>query len=320
MGLLPTAILVLGLLGNPKCTIAQQTTNVTCLPKYNWMDNSRGQNPCLVAAYLQGTCNGGDFSVNSIPPDSEYVGPTVKLANPCQCSTITYSMISACSLCQNNTNEIWSTWSFNCSTIYTNCSFPYDIPTGTAVPKWAYLNVLPSDYFNITLAQAAGDSPESTATRVQSTGGIPPSSSAPATSTFHTTGTPSAPAQSTSSGSSSSHAGPIAGGVVGGVVALAAIGAALAFYFVRRRRSHVAPSAAFSENRGGSSMYTPTLYIPQTPLPQPKLYDPSDPSTFPVAPPSPTILSADTSYQNAPSPTRSYAQYRPGHYSGVPEI
>ncbi|KAH7913749.1 hypothetical protein BJ138DRAFT_1145429 [Hygrophoropsis aurantiaca] len=318
-GLLPAAMLALGLLASLQGITAQQTTNVTCLATYDWMNNSRKQNPCLVGAYLQGACNGGTFSVNTIGSESEYIGPTAALANGCQCSTVTYSMLMACSICQNNTNEItWSTWSFNCSTIYT--SFPYDIPAGTAVPKWAFSNVLPSDNFNVTQAKSVGDDPEATATRVVSTGGgSPPTSSVPAA---HTTSPPSTSTSPTPSGKSTNHAGAIAGGVVGAIVGLAIIGVAITFFIIRRRRSHVAPSAAFSSqfgNTGNAPMFAASPFGASVPLTQPKLYNPSDPSTFPVAPPSPTILTTHSSL-NPSSPTRSYSVYRPGHYSGVPEI
>lgn len=130
----------------------------------------------------------------------------------------------------------------------------------------------------MTLAQADGDSPEST----------------PATpsSTSSSSGTSSSGSSTSSSGSSNtatpshkSNAGAIAGGVVGGIVALLLIGL-LVFFLLRRRRAstpdRVAPGAyeqgaidppmtATSDTMAGS--YNGNM--------NQKPYNPSDPSTFP---------------------------------------
>ena len=80
------------------------------------MNNTLGQSPCLIAAYLQGQCyNGGKslrftlvtlsnglnvvvFSVGSLGPGFRYAPGDGN--NACTCSTVTYSMIAACALCQ----------------------------------------------------------------------------------------------------------------------------------------------------------------------------------------------------------------------------
>lgn len=83
--------------------------------------NSQNQSPCQVAASLLTVCNGSRmcnglwlriiatqvthnfilaFPVLSLPANSEYVGPTLQGANPCQCNTVTYSLMSACGACQ----------------------------------------------------------------------------------------------------------------------------------------------------------------------------------------------------------------------------
>jgi len=86
------------------------------------MNNSLGQDPCVVASYLESVCWGGgtqfsflvclslgmtssgtDFTVSALPPDTHYAAPTVAEANSCECSTVTYSLISACVDCQNAT-------------------------------------------------------------------------------------------------------------------------------------------------------------------------------------------------------------------------
>lgn len=70
------------------------------------MDNSRGQNPCLIAAYLNSAClaDPTDAYVYPLPDDYHYISPTVQFATPCQCSTVFYSMIGACATCQNREN------------------------------------------------------------------------------------------------------------------------------------------------------------------------------------------------------------------------
>ncbi|KAJ3934838.1 MAG: hypothetical protein NXY57DRAFT_610676 [Lentinula lateritia] len=161
-------------------------------------------------------------------------------------------------------------------------SFPDNIPSGTAVPHWATLS---SAEFDATTAEAAGDSPELTgATQVTS-------SSAPTSSTSSVS---SPSSSSTASSSSKSNTGAIAGGVVGGVVGLALVAAAL-FWYLRKRsqtRSTVQPLASDNEKdfRLSPDMtgttHAPTV-ISHPPLQQ-KLYDPSDPSTFPTNIMSPT--------------------------------
>ncbi|KAN0076908.1 hypothetical protein V8E55_010763 [Tylopilus felleus] len=240
------------------------------------MDNSMGQSPCVVTAYLGGACNGGDFSVPTLLPNDVYTGPYVSQQNECQCSSIFYNTICACGLCQNHSIIGWDSWDFNCSTVYPG-TFPLGIPAGTAVPQWALQDVTLSNMFNVTLAQSVGDNPESTATHVQSTGSVAtPSKSVPASLT---------PSPSVSS-SSKSNTGAIAGGVVGGVVGLALLVgvAVVTFSIMRKKRRKIPSSAQFADTPNSPSPgYTsPTFFAPQTA--QPKLYDPSDPSTFPTTP------------------------------------
>ncbi|KIM86820.1 hypothetical protein PILCRDRAFT_317299 [Piloderma croceum F 1598] len=117
------------------------------------MNNNLNQSPCLVAAYAQGTCNGGQFTVNPLAPDTHYTGPDVAMANPCQCSTVVYSLMSACAVCQNRNIETWSTWDVNCSQVYL-MQFPNQVPSATSIPAWAYLDVVTNDTFSAAVAQA----------------------------------------------------------------------------------------------------------------------------------------------------------------------
>ncbi|KAG0700895.1 hypothetical protein DFH29DRAFT_601323 [Suillus ampliporus] len=304
-----------------------QTSNVACPPGFDWMNNTLNQNPCTVAAYLSSVCIGGDFSVYPLPVDTHYAGPTVPQANACECSTVTYSLISACGDCQNSTFLSWSLWSYNCSAagtpVYISV-YPSDIPSGTLVPNWAYQNVS-AGTFDPVLAQQIGDSPESSATVVvQTISAVTHSTSVSASLTTSSPTTATGSSTTSASSSSSSNVGAIAGGVVGGIVGLAAIVGLATWFFVKRRRSSKAPSAAFSDIDGGPS-YTQNVYS-TTPHPflmqQPRLYDLADPTTFPTSPPFPTVLTTSSNiYQNPSIPSHIFSQQsRPGQYTGTPVI
>jgi hypothetical protein len=78
--------------------------------------NSYGQSPCRVAAYMLSTCNNGSMSfplvfanfasessylvAYQIPEDSPYLFYTPPGSNECKCSSITYSLLAACSGCR----------------------------------------------------------------------------------------------------------------------------------------------------------------------------------------------------------------------------
>ncbi|KAF9469207.1 hypothetical protein BDZ94DRAFT_1243953 [Collybia nuda] len=142
------------------CIIRAQTTDASCLPFYQWMANSHKKSPCEVASALLGIC-ADSYNVAALPPNTHYLGPTLKLANPCQCNTVAYSLMSACGSCQGRTFDSWSTWSANCASVSVN-SFPEPIPTSVYVPGWAYLDVKTNDTFNELLAKQNANTTEST--------------------------------------------------------------------------------------------------------------------------------------------------------------
>jgi len=179
-------------------SVAGQISDVTqCISTYEWALNSLGQTPCFVAAILESVC--GSFeNITSLPLplDNHYLGPTLVDATPCECSSVTYSMISACGGCQNHTFTDWLTWTGNC-TATSFMTFPKSIPSSIVVPSWAYLNLtLTNNDFNPIVA-------EQNATATASSTSVSTSSSTPT---------------SVSTGNSKSNAGAIAGGVVGGLV------------------------------------------------------------------------------------------------------
>ncbi|KAH9071170.1 hypothetical protein EDB83DRAFT_320058 [Lactarius deliciosus] len=220
---------------------------------FAWSFNSLQQNPCWVTAYLAATCNNGTFSVPTLPSQQSYNGPTeIDKGDICKCNTVVYNLISACDACQGEPWLPYSTWSFNCTTKAAAGTFPNPVPAGTRVPKWAYIDSSIGDNWNISTAQLAGDSPE-----VTGTASIVPTSTSTA-------------ARSTSTSHHSSNAGAIAGGVVGGVIGAALIAGVVVWFAIRRRRARSSPSMDFQDGEKD-----------QPPLHPPKLYDPSDPTTFP---------------------------------------
>ncbi|TDL21537.1 hypothetical protein BD410DRAFT_898873 [Rickenella mellea] len=312
-----------------------QTTNATCLSTYAFLYNSKGQSPCLVAAYAAGACNGGQYDVSALDVGEHYIGPSTTLVNNCQCSSILYSLMSACGVCQNRTIITWSSWDTNCKNVYLTV-YPEDIPSGTAIPAWAYVNVSQSDIFNPNDAMTLSASHDSTASLNQVTqtgaGGANPTNGV------------------TGAKKKSSNTGAIAGGVVGGVVVIALAGL-LAFFLIRQRnnkRRNMAPSSQymaanpvspgpemqnFTGGSGGGysgqqqyggqqhQQLTGEYNVPQStgssaPLVGQRLYDPNDPSTFPSSPAPPTFISQ----YSGPQQQYGGAPAAPGAYRGAPEL
>jgi len=194
----------------------------------------------VVASSLLAVCNDGSYDVLALPDGTHYSGPTSTGFNPCQCSTVSYSLMSACGLCQNRTIAMWSSWSLNCPTVYVD-SFPEPIPSGVSVPGWAYLDVELHDVFNQSLAMQNANITESTAVPQPTSTPSTTSSTTSATSTSSQTSPTAAPA---SNGSSPlpdlSHSNAVGGGAVGGIFGAVVIGGLL-FWCLRRRR-RVTPS------------------------------------------------------------------------------
>ncbi|KAF8212033.1 hypothetical protein K438DRAFT_1224147 [Mycena galopus ATCC 62051] len=287
--MLSAAFLTLVLAG---IAVGQPNTNATCTPSYAWASNSLGQTPCLVAAYLGSVCDDGLFLVPALAsPTDTYAAPTTAQVNQCACSSVFYSLLAACAQCQYSTAPIstWASFDMNCNTVYPQI-FVDNIPSGTAVPAWAYQNVT-NGSFNSTLAQTQLSAPESTSNSQPTSTSLPPGTSS------------SAPHKK-------SKAGPIAGGVVGGVCALCLVCIA-AFWFIRHRHKGVAPSNLVPTPMGYHSSADVTFSSLQTP----KLYDPADPSTFPSPPSLPRVHSPSYSgntIQASPPPRT--------QYTGAPEV
>ncbi|KAJ7905710.1 hypothetical protein B0H14DRAFT_22316 [Mycena olivaceomarginata] len=212
--------------------------------------NNKNQTPCLVAAFLEsvvkdvsGELLGTGFrfdtiplrlpvaEVNSIPVGTHYIGPSPANATPCQCSTVTYSLVSACGGCQERNFLSWTDWAANCREVEVG-RFLEAVPTQVIVPSWAYLDVTTTNNtFNPILANQSlsTSGPSSSASISPSTSSTAP----PSTSSVSLPSSPTTPQKS------NSNAGPIAGGVVvGGLVVAVAAGLAILFYLRRRNRTH----------------------------------------------------------------------------------
>ncbi|KAK2463070.1 hypothetical protein APHAL10511_004725 [Amanita phalloides] len=290
-------------------TTFAQTNSATCTDStFNWSFNTKGQNPCLIAEDLAGQCDPAGFNIPPLPLNDVYFGPTVAQANACHCSSVLYSLLSACGACQDRSWIKWSQYTPNCSEVYLTV-YPKQIPADTGVPHWAYLDVSVANTFNAVAASSAVG-PESTTPTVAST----------ASSGSKSTSRPS----SSSHSSSSNHAGAIAGGVIGGIVFLALVAATLLWFFkFRNSPQNVARTLAHTHGQeilstspppASWSPGAPAVYNPQ------KLYDPQDPSTFPpaadqLAPIMGQSLTG-TTYNSYPDAQRNQA----GHYTGMPEV
>jgi len=127
-------------------------------------------------SFIELTANNLEFNLDPLVDGYVYSGPTAANANPCRCSSVYYSMLSACAYCQGQKYLRWisfRTFSFivkyvplpswseyrpNCSTVYVgvwalnylsccihwlsfSLSYNYEIPVGVKVPAYAYQNV-----------------------------------------------------------------------------------------------------------------------------------------------------------------------------------
>lgn len=126
------------------------------------------------------------------------------------------------------------------------------------------------DKFNPTPAEAIGRDPEATPPTASSATNPPPTVTDPSNEGGD---------QGGGNGGSTTNVGAIVGGVIGGVVGFVAI-ASLIFLFRRKKmqrnqQAHVVNLDLATEEQWGT-MATEHAHKPQ------RLYDPSDPSTFPA--------------------------------------
>ncbi|RDX56783.1 hypothetical protein OH76DRAFT_1414254 [Lentinus brumalis] len=264
-----------------------QTTNAPCknVTDTQWSFNSLGQSPCLMGAYMMGACQpGGSYDVQGLPDvNFRYNGPTADQATICSCSSISYSLMSACGFCQGAGWPEWSAWTTNCSSeLVHNGSYPHPIPKGTRSPDWAFVPIQGFlDEFDAVQGMDIGDKLESTGTATPT--GTPVTSAFPTDvggSVTHTAGgasqtgstsesngqsltgsasgtlpTTDDSSRSTGTGSSSPTSGSstgdhktniaaVVGGIIAGLIAFASvIGLVVYFCILRKRRGVGGPNA-----------------------------------------------------------------------------
>ncbi|KAJ7073474.1 hypothetical protein B0H15DRAFT_61617 [Mycena belliarum] len=190
-----------------------EQTQAKCSPDFSWADNSQGLSPCLLTAFVWGSCFTGNWNVPALQQGETYSNPNSTTANLCTCSRAAYNLISACTACQGLDSSIqnWAAYDQGCSGFQTDAYFPSNVtlPTGTAIPFWAGTDPASWNDGRFDAAQAQLVAKQNHPDFVQST----------------TTGTDGK--------KSKAPIGAIVGGVVGGLAVLA-IGASVAFWFTRR--------------------------------------------------------------------------------------
>ncbi|KAF8463025.1 hypothetical protein DFH94DRAFT_481949 [Russula ochroleuca] len=220
-----------------------QISAPNCYSEWAWSFNSLGQNPCLVAATMLGTCNGGSFTVFPLQAGGSYLDPSGDDSNLCKCNTVAYSLLSACEGCQGGDWITWSEYSLNCTKTLPPSQFPNPVPTGTRVPFWALVDPTVqsnNNTWNLSISHTFRDSAELG---------------------------PGMIIRASSASVSGSKTGLIAGGIVGGITAVSLVAAL--FFYRRRRRSqassaaHPAPESASDRLGGFVAFNTPMLsHIP----------------------------------------------------------
>ncbi|KAF8465587.1 hypothetical protein DFH94DRAFT_354215 [Russula ochroleuca] len=241
-------------------------------PTWQWAYNSIGQSPCTVLANLMSTCSGGQFTLMPLLPNYTYPDPTSTAANLCYCSTVGYSLFSACALCQEGQWTDWSTWVTNCTRTMPPTSFPNPVPSGIWVPQWAHVNITIWNYWSPNTSFQVGDSPEF------GPGSIigPSNASVTSSSKASSTGLPTPPPSNGSSVNSAAIAGGVVGSIVGVSIVLMAI-----FYLRRRSRARAAASADASASQPQQPQSDEVAPLSSSEPPIMKFYDPDDPTTFP---------------------------------------
>ncbi|KAG1857075.1 hypothetical protein F4604DRAFT_1202327 [Suillus subluteus] len=135
-----------------------------CTSEYSWMDDGRGDSPCLTVAYVEAACSGSNnYDQPILQNGYSYSLPNSSTANACYCSWSSYNLMMACTICQNNNNSAiweWPQWANGCTanSSWTQEYFPsgYVLGGNASIPYWAITNptAWTSATFNIMQANA----------------------------------------------------------------------------------------------------------------------------------------------------------------------
>ncbi|KAI0321543.1 hypothetical protein OF83DRAFT_280861 [Amylostereum chailletii] len=271
---------------------AANLTVPNCNPQYNygWSYNSLGQSPCYVAAAIRAPCHGGSFAIPPKIGGQSYDGPSGgDFEDFCSCSVVANTLMSACAMCQGGRITPWGSWTQYCEDPVPGY-LENLVPKDTKIPHWAFqTHIIDTGIWDPQEAQQAGDMPETpadTQNTTSTTSGAPPST----TSSGSTLAPTPTQADSGSSGNSTRAGLPISaivGASVGGALGLSLIAAGAIFWLRRHRRNLARPRADIvsymEQSATESAVVTPFMSMYSESVPT-KYYDPSDPSTFPVAP------------------------------------
>ncbi|KAH9973136.1 hypothetical protein BGW80DRAFT_286870 [Lactifluus volemus] len=257
----------------------------------------RGQSVILLVHHIPSSPRTA-FTLQPLPQGDTYAGPSTHTAT-CWCSTVLFSLLSACQECQGDPLSTWAYFSENCTRgNVPAASFPNPVPAGIRVPNWALIDITIEGIWDPSQSYVVGDLPEVPPGAMinrgtwMSTSSVVPSSTVTASTFSPTSSTVTSTSSSPSSTGGSSKVGAIAGGVAGGLVAVSAA-ALIIFFFLWRRRPQLGQHTAAvyggtpqpvmgqvqSSPPDDGAFVPPSLPItPTTPI---KLYDPNDPTTFP---------------------------------------
>ncbi|KAJ7581125.1 hypothetical protein C8J56DRAFT_959155 [Mycena floridula] len=228
-------------------------------PSYGWANNTNNEDPCRLVSLL---CFPSLQGLPALLPSEKY--SPQKLVQgarslPCICSSVIYTLSSACADCQlqdwdslnqwesNSTNKLQSSMSFQ--------SPPNGALTNDSIPSWAssFSSNSPNSTYNKTLAE--GIALESQTPPAQSS--LPPPTKTATTSESSTSISNETSAPISAAPKSKSKIGPLVGGIFGGLVLLVILVTYLIKY---RRRPKLHPDTqlelpTFDQRSDGDHVY-----------------------------------------------------------------
>ncbi|KAF9790609.1 hypothetical protein BJ322DRAFT_1037327 [Thelephora terrestris] len=253
-----------------------QFDTAQCGTGFDWNKNSLGQDPCIVGSKLDASCRGlAVYTYTPLNASQYYLPPQTNRSGDvmCDCNTVMYSFFMACTSCQNGTIYSWTKWIAQCVNISIS-QYPVDIAQGTALPRWAFINVtsLPNMTYSDTVAMSVGRDPEALPNSITTVSMVSTSTTGISTLTKNSTDLPVP--TNVNDTAKSDNTGAIVGGVVGTVVPLTIL-AVVAFLYARKcRQQQVQPNGRQANDPCAE-------YGPSSPFIPFSQYNPNDPSTSP---------------------------------------
>ncbi|KAH9941829.1 uncharacterized protein BXZ73DRAFT_75008 [Epithele typhae] len=250
-----------------------QSTNAKCDPQYAWMNNAKGQSPCLVTSWLRTTCyTAADSSIPALSPNGTNTGKLSidPFPNPIPPHTSVPAWAYGDVVTSSNFNVAQAEAVANSNAPDSSAKAGMTVTSGTAV-----IDPNPTSRSPASVTDSGSDP----------------------------TGTGSGDKNQEATSSKSSNVGAIVGGIVGGLAGAALLAGAGYWFIFRHRRNGASPSGPgeaekYGEQRsqdgrdaaadnGRHSFAWTAAKLPEA---APLIYDPDDPRTFP--PPISTDVSA----------------------------